>query len=197
MRQPQLVLASASPRRRELLSQLGLKFSVVTPEVDEAQLPGENPSEHTLRLACAKAQKIARLHPEKWVLGADTTVVIDEMILGKPRDEAEAFDMLRRISGRWHAVITGYCLMHQDSGEMHADTVRSEVFIRALTPAQIMAYIATTEPMDKAGAYAIQGVGAALVQEVRGSYTNVVGLPLAEVAILWEKICGNEALIGC
>jgi len=192
---PALVLASASPRRRELLGQLGILLDVRAPNVDESPLPDESPPDHTVRLARVKAAKIAAQFPNEWVLGADTIVVIDGRILGKPADEDEAFAMLRAICGRWHTVYTGYCLMRH-GGESYTGVVDSEVFIRALSDEQIRAYIATGEPLDKAGAYAIQGIGAALVQQVRGSYTNVVGLPLAEVALLWERIHGPGVLFG-
>jgi septum formation protein len=193
---PALVLASASPRRRELLSQLGIPLTVRVAEVDESPWSDEPPREHTMRLAQDKAAKIAAQVPDEWVLGADTVVVIDNRILGKPNDRDEAFAMLRAISGRWHTVYTGYCLMHHGRGVRHTGAAESKVFIRQLSDEQIHAYIATGEPMDKAGAYAIQGIGAALVQQVRGSYTNVVGLPLAEVAELWERIHGPGVLFG-
>lgn len=195
MSAPRLVLASASPRRRELLRQLGLELVVEIPDVDETPLPAEKPAAHTLRLAAAKAGKIAARYPDDWVLGADTTVVVDGRMLGKPADEDEAFRMLSTISGRWHTVVTGFCLLKRNGGGQYTQTVSSDVFIRQLTPEQIRAYIATGEPMDKAGAYAIQDIGASLVRAVNGSYTNVVGLPLAEVAVLWEKIHGQNILV--
>ncbi len=173
---------------------MGIPLTVHVADIDESALPGEPPREHTMRLAEAKAAKVAGAYPHEWVLGADTVVVIDGRILGKPVDRDEAFTMLRTISGRWHTVFTGFCLMRQDEGRKHIGVTFSEVYIRDLTDEQIRAYIATGEPMDKAGAYAIQGIGAALVDQVRGSYTNVVGLPLAEVATLWEKIHGPEVL---
>jgi septum formation protein len=193
---PAMILASASPRRRELIDQLGVPFTVQIPAIDETPLPGETPPVHTMRLAREKAEKVARDHRDDWVLGADTTVVVDGRMLGKPADAAEAFAMMRLISGRWHVVCTGYCLLKAATGEAFCDCAQSDVFIRELSDAQIRAYVATGEPMDKAGAYAIQGLGAGLVQQVRGSYTNVVGLPLAEVAVLWEKIHGADVLLG-
>jgi len=196
LNRPELILASASPRRRELIGQLGIPFRVEVPAIDESPRDGEAPHDHTRRLAVDKAAKVALRYPDQWVLGADTTVVVDGLMLGKPADEAEAFAMLRRISGRWHVVVTGFCLLHRAAERSFVDSVASEVFIRPLSDAQLRAYIATGEPMDKAGAYAIQDIGAGLVQQVRGSYTNVVGLPLAEVAILWERIHGENVLIG-
>ena len=195
MSAPRLVLASGSPRRRELLRQLGLKLIVEVPDVDETPLPGEEPETHTMRLAATKAAKIAARYPDDWVLGADTTVVVDGAMLGKPVDADDAFRMLSTISGRWHIVVTGFCLLKHNDNERFTGAGASEVYIRQLTPEQIRAYVATGEPMDKAGAYAIQDIGASLVQVVRGSYTNVVGLPLAEVAVLWEKIHGQNVLI--
>lgn len=192
---PVLVLASASPRRRELIEQLGLEFMVHVSGADETPLPHEAPQAHTTRLAQAKAEAVAREFADHWVLGADTAVVVDGLILGKPVDEPDAFRMLRMISGRWHTVVTGMCFMHRAQGRRHVHCEESEVFIRELSDAQIRAYVATGEPMDKAGAYAIQGIGAGLVQKVRGSYTNVVGLPLAEFAILWERIHGEDSLV--
>jgi len=191
-----LILASASPRRRDLLEQLGLPFVVQVAGVDETALNGEAPRAHTTRLARAKAAEIAARFPDDWVLGADTAVIVDEHILGKPANTEDAVRMLRLISGRWHTVLTGYCLLHRTAGTEFLDCCASEVFIRPLTEDQMRAYVATGEPLDKAGSYAIQGIGAGLVQQVRGSYTNVVGLPLAEVAVLWERIHGEGVLIG-
>jgi len=193
--EPVLVLASASPRRRELIGQLGVEYIVRTSGADETPLPDETPQAHTTRLAQAKAEAVAREFADRWVLGADTAVVIDGLLLGKPVDEQDAFRMLRLISGRWHTVVTGICVMHRAAGRRHVHCEESAVFIRPLTDTQIRAYVATGEPLDKAGAYAIQGVGAGLVQKVRGSYTNVVGLPLAEFAILWEQIHGEDVLV--
>ncbi|MDP8224756.1 MAG: Maf family protein [Candidatus Lernaella stagnicola] len=195
MSEARLILASASPRRRDLITQLGIDFEVCVSGVPEEQLPGETPGDHTRRLAREKAAAVAAKYPSRWVLGADTAVVVDDAILGKPRDAAEAVAMLRLISGRWHIVFTGFCLMHLEQGREYVDVAMSDVFIRLLSDAQIRAYVATGEPMDKAGAYAIQGIGAGLVQQVKGSYTNVVGLPLAEVAMLWETIYGEDILV--
>lgn len=196
MSSPALVLASGSPRRRDLISQLGIAFMVEVSDVDESLLPGETPSQHTVRLARSKAETIARRHPEQWVLGADTTVIVDDQFLGKPADEQEACAMLAQISGRWHTVVTGYCLLNEAQQRNYTGYAESKVFIRPLSEAQIRAYVHTGEPMDKAGAYAIQGIGASLVLKVEGSYTNVVGLPLAEIAILWEEIHGLDVLVG-
>ncbi|MCB2191106.1 MAG: septum formation inhibitor Maf [Deltaproteobacteria bacterium] len=173
-----LVLASASPRRREMLSNLGLAFRLAPARIDENLLPGEDAAQAAQRLATAKAEAVLT-GPYDTVLAADTLVVLDRKIMGKPRDAAEATQMLRELSGAQHEVITGYCLMNQSGRTVGLG--RSLVTFRNLSEAEIAAYVATGEPLDKAGAYAVQGLGAALVKEVSGSYTNVVGLPLAAV----------------
>ncbi|MCA1959236.1 MAG: Maf family protein [Desulfomonile sp.] len=180
---PHLILASASPRRHDLLSRIGLLFLVVPADIDESMLNGELPEDHVRRLAVSKARAVSKLYPGSWVLGADTIVVIDGRILGKPTDRREAEEMLATLSSRVHEVFTGYAILNSEfpSREI-SGVVRSEVLIRSLTPEEISGYIDTGEPMDKAGAYAIQGVGSAIVERVSGSYTNVVGLPLCEVA---------------
>jgi septum formation protein len=178
-----LVLGSSSPRRKELLNALGIRFVVIPSSVDEAILPGETPEAHVERLAVAKARQVALSVPGRWVLGADTIVVIDGQILGKPHDADQAREMLAMLSDRTHTVFTGYALVNY--GHPKGERVRhisSRVHIRTLSPDEIAAYVITGEPMDKAGAYAIQGIGAAIVARVTGSYTNVVGLPLCEVA---------------
>ena len=178
-----LVLASASPRRRDLLREIGLCFVVEPSAVEEAPLNGEAPEAQVCRLAREKAWDVAGRHPDSWVLGADTIVVIDGRILGKPSDVDEARAMLGTLAGRTHVVFTGYALVHSrlPEGE-RVRFVRSEVYIRALSDEEIARYVNTGEPMDKAGAYAIQGIGSGIVERVSGSYTNVVGLPLCEVA---------------
>jgi septum formation protein len=180
---PHLILASASPRRHDLLSRIGLRFVVVPADIDESRFNGEPPHEHVRRLAVAKARAVSHLYLDLWVLGADTIVVIDGRILGKPADRAEAEAMLSALSCRTHEVFTGYAILNSAfPSRERAGVVRSEVFIRGLVPDEIAGYVDTGEPMDKAGAYAIQGVGSAIVERVSGSYTNVVGLPLCEVA---------------
>ena len=178
-----LILGSSSPRRRELLNALGIRFMVIPSSVDERLLSGETPEVHVQRLALAKAREVAATVPGQWVLGADTIVVIDGQILGKPLDASEAKQMLKMLSDRTHTVFTGYALVNQRYPEKErVRHVCSGVRIRGLSPDEIAAYVNTGEPMDKAGAYAIQGIGSAIVAEVTGSYTNVVGLPLCEVA---------------
>ncbi|MGC8658026.1 MAG: Maf family protein [Desulfomonilaceae bacterium] len=184
-----LVLASASPRRKELLESIGIPFIVAPSEVEEAARNGETPENHAQRLAEEKAVDVSRVHPGSWVLGADTIVVIDDQVLGKPADETDAVKMLSMLAGRKHIVFTGYAILNSMYPDMKTVSyARSEVFIRELSAAEIAAYIRTREPMDKAGAYAIQGVGSAIVGKVCGSYTNVVGLPLYEVTRDLKKL---------
>jgi septum formation protein len=179
---PDLILASASPRRRELLERLGPVLEVVPADVDETPLPDEKPADYARRVAAAKCDAVADGLPADRglaVLGADTTVIIEETILGKPADDAEARAMLLRLAGRRHEVVTAYTLRF---GARRLDrAVTTLVAMRALQPAEIDAYVASGEGRDKAGAYAVQGIAAAFVTELRGSLTNVVGLPLAEV----------------
>ena len=178
-----IILASASPRRLDLLNAIGIDFGVVPSTVEEDYINGESPQEHVCRLALAKATEVCGRFPHKWILGADTIVVIDGNILGKPFDRQEAVEMLTRLNSRTHEVFTGYAIINVGlPGNEKVGYVRSEVYIRKLSPAEITAYVDTGEPMDKAGAYAIQGVGAGIVERISGSYTNVVGLPLCEVA---------------
>ena len=190
---PRLLLASTSPRRRELLTQAGITFHLIRPGaggVDETPLPGEDPADYVDRLARAKARAghaealLWGHQPPVLVLGADTTVAVDDEILGKPVDAADARRMLKLLSGRAHRVLTGICL---DDGEaQHALVSVSNVTFRALTPAHIEDYVASGEPFDKAGAYGIQGRAACLVKHLEGSYSGIMGLPLCELAELLE-----------
>ncbi len=178
---PALILASASPRRLELLSLAGVPVKVVPGSVDETFLPEETPEAHVARLARAKTEAAASRFPKRWVLGADTVVVLDNEILGKPKDREEAGKMLTRLSGREHRVITAYCLRRSSPAKIREKTVTTRVVFKTLSPGEIRWYIGTGEPFDKAGAYAIQEKAAFMVREIFGSYTNVVGLPLCEV----------------
>ncbi len=178
-----LVLASASPRRRELLASLDLDFTVRPAAVDETPNPGERPRDLVRRLAREKAETGAR--DGEWVLAADTIVVSEGQVLGKPADREEARSMLRRLQGRWHLVLTGVALRPPDADVLHA-VESTRVLFAKLTPEQIDWYAATGEPDDKAGAYAVQGLGALFVSEVDGNYSNVVGLPLPTVRQLFE-----------
>jgi septum formation protein len=177
-----LVLASESPRRRELLARIGQPFEVEASGVDECVEAGEDPVTFASRLARDKASEVSRRRPDAWVLGADTIVVIDGEVLGKPADAAEARSMLHRLAGRAHEVVTAYALVGPGGAVFEERQVRSTVVFRDLTPGEIESYVAGGEPFGKAGAYAIQGGAGAFVAELSGSFTNVVGLPLEEVS---------------
>lgn len=177
-----LILASASPRRRELLATLGCPFEVVPSGVAEALAAEPDPRQGAEALALAKAREVARREPDALVLGADTVVVLDGRPLGKPGSPAEARAFLRALAGRSHEVITAVALV--EAGRETVESVRSRVRMRGYAEAEIEAYLATGEPYDKAGGYAVQGEGRRLVAEVEGCYTNVVGLPLSTTARL-------------
>jgi septum formation protein len=172
-----LVLASASPRRAELLRAAGIPFEVAVADVDEAQHLGEDAETYVRRLAGDKAARIAGRHPGRAVLGADTAVVLDGEVLGKPRDVAEAVEMLSRLSGRSHRVLTGVCLI-DPSGGSHVDIGSTLVEFRRLSAAEINAYVASGEPMDKAGAYGIQAGARGFIARIDGDVDTVVGLPV-------------------
>lgn len=184
-----IVLASASPRRRELLAQVGLTAVCIPADVDESVLSGESPDRHAIRLSEAKALAVAsRRHVAgRFFLGSDTVVVRDGVILGKPDDAADAAAMLRSLSGRSHEVVSGYAVHDRDSGRTISGAVVTRVWFKSLTDQEIAGYLATGEPFDKAGAYAIQGFGAFMVPRIEGSYPNVVGLPLCEVIAALEE----------
>jgi septum formation protein len=175
---PELILASGSPRRRELLEGLGVRFTVRPVDLDESPLPGEAPRDYVLRLAVEKAAAASG----ELVLAADTTVVVDGEILGKPRDDEDARRMLRLLSGREHSVLTGIAL--GKAAEVDETLVR----FAPLSEAEIDWYVATGEPRDKAGAYAIQGLGSLFVESVEGSYSNVVGLPIPRMYRLFARL---------
>ncbi|MFN5581108.1 Maf family protein [Gemmatimonas sp.] len=179
-----VILASQSPRRRELLNQIGIAHEVRPAHVDETVWPNEAPVPHCERLARAKAHTLAVEHPDALVIGSDTIVVIDGAILGKPADGRDAIRMLQQLSGRTHTVHTAVAVAH--AGQTWAAVEAVQVSFRALTAEQIAAYVATGEPMDKAGAYGIQGAGAVLVDRIDGDYYAVMGLPLARLVRLVE-----------
>jgi septum formation protein len=181
-----LILASASPRRRELLARLGVPFTVVPSEIDE-RLDGPPTPAAVAALALAKARAVAARAAEGVVLGADTVVVVDGVALGKPRDAEDARAMLRRLRGRPHEVITGLAVVEASTGREASDAVVTRVVMAGAGDEAIDAYVATGEPLDKAGAYAIQGRGAELVAGFVGSYSNVVGLPLHATAALLRR----------
>lgn len=178
---PTLILASQSPRRRYLLKQAGLNFTVIPSRFDENSVSLSSPETYVRILAEAKAQDISIKYPESWVIGADTIVLINGTILGKPNSRDEARTMLKRLSGQTHQVLTGYCICCKAKAESFSETITTEVLFKNLTDKEIEWYIHTEEPFDKAGAYAIQGWGTFIVKSIHGSYTNVVGLPVCEV----------------
>lgn len=182
-----LVLASSSPRRRELLHTLGIPFIVQTSDVDETTAPGLSPREVVEELAVRKAQVVASTLTEGVVLGSDTIVVLEGQILGKPADEADAFHMLSMLQGREHTVYSGVALIDVASGRVEVSHSHTQVRIRPLSQTEIESYIATHEPMDKAGSYAIQGIGATIVEGITGDYFTVVGLPLCLTANMLSR----------
>lgn len=183
-----MVLASASPRRRQYLAMLGLRFTVEAAHVPEEVLPGESPEAHVERLARDKAFATAMNCPGAAVLGGDTVVVLDGEILGKPADPDDALGMLMRLQGRVHRVASGLALV-LPSGEAHSGVATTEVTFRRFSRDFARAYVETGEPLDKAGGYGIQGLGAALVSEIRGDYYTVVGLPIPLLMDIMEQ-CG-------
>jgi septum formation protein len=178
-----LVLASASPRRQELLRNSGIPFEVQPAHIPEDPHPGEQARDYAERLAQEKAQDVAKQRPRDVVLGADTVVVIDGQILGKPTDSADAVRMLRLLSGREHQVITGVCVVKNGQPWVASETTR--VTMSEITEKEIADYVTTGEPMDKAGAYAIQGIASRWIPRIEGDYSNVVGLP---VALVWRML---------
>jgi septum formation protein len=174
-----LVLASGSPRRAEILRAVGWPFEASAPDVDESRREGERAEDYVRRLAREKAEAGARPRLFGLVLGADTVVVVERELLGKPRDEADARRMLRALSGRWHEVLTGVALVRAESGRALVGVERTRVRFAEMSDEEIDWHVATGEPLDKAGAYAVQGIGAMFIDSIHGSYTNVVGLPLA------------------
>jgi septum formation protein len=183
-----IVLASASPRRQELLRNAGISFTVQPAYINETPLASESPRDCAERLAREKALAVSQANSEQWVLGADTIVVVDDAILGKPRDAEDAARMLRLLSGRTHAVITGVCVVEPvvsghgpGAGEIKTASETTLVTFCDLSDREIRDYVATGEPMDKAGAYAIQGIASRWIPRIEGDYSNVVGLPVALV----------------
>jgi septum formation protein len=190
----EIILASSSPRRRYLLSLVRLKHTVVHPVVSEEDYSDDDPARHVLALSRLKARSVRSGIDQGYILGADTIVVLDGHILGKPASKADARGMLGRLAGHQHDVYTGMTLIDAASGTEVQGYERTHVTIRSMTPAEIDAYIATGEPMDKAGSYGIQGYGAAIVEKVDGCYFNVVGLPLVRLLYLMrdlDKKCGG------
>jgi len=177
-----IILASESTRRVDILRTLGVSFAIIPPDIDESRKKDEPPKEYVLRVSHEKAHKVGSHFPDKWVIAADTVVVYKNKILGKPMNEKEAFNMLKTLSGKWHKVITGFCVLNLSKNITYRDAVETKVFVRDLYDEEIKRYIKTSEPLDKAGSYAVQGRGGYMVKEIKGSYTNVVGLPICEIA---------------
>jgi len=186
----QIILASQSPRRKYLLEQAGLTFSVIPSCTDEMQQPGEAPRKYVERLSRDKALDVAQHHKNAWIIGADTIVVVDNTLLEKPDSMDHAREMLQQLSNRTHTVFTGFTICGPGENPIITRHVTTEVEFKELSPAEIEWYISTKEPFDKAGAYAIQGLGTFLVKGIHGSYTNVVGLPVCEVieVLIQEKV---------
>ncbi|MFC8687710.1 Maf family protein [Brevibacillus porteri] len=182
-----LILASSSPRRRELLQTLGLSFTVITSDVDETTAEHLSASEVVEELSLRKAKEVASRLTEGVVLGSDTVVVLDGQILGKPVDEMDAYRMLSMLQGQEHTVYSGVALIDVETGRAEVSHSLTHVRIRALTEQDIKSYIATGEPMDKAGSYAIQGIGATIVEGITGDYFTVVGLPLGLTSTLLTR----------
>lgn len=200
-----IILASTSPRRIDLLKQAGIRCLVRSPQTDEKTKRGESPKDMVARLAREKAEAVMmdalREYGAALIIAADTTVVAPDgkTVLGKPRDAADARKMLKKLLGKTHTVLTGYCILavaREMEPERLIRVVRSRVKMRPLSDEAILKYIATGEPMDKAGSYAAQGIGAALVESLRGSYTNVVGLPMSQLMTDLEKKFGVVAFSG-
>jgi septum formation protein len=183
---PPLILASSSPRRAGYLSELGFSFIQVAPAVDEAIRRGETPRRYARRLAESKAAAVALRYPRHWVVGADTTVVVDGKFLGKPANRGDARRMLELLSGRSHQVVSAIALAQAPDGLLRSRVSTTRVSFRELSASEIRRYVETGEPMDKAGAYGIQGKGGILVSRIEGSFSNVVGFPLEKFLELWN-----------
>jgi septum formation protein len=180
------ILASSSPRRRQWLEAMRIPFEIWAPEVDESPLSGEDPERMVLRLARAKAQIVSMVNPGRWVIAADTTVAVDHHVLNKPADENDAVRMLMLIQGRRHEVHTGFCMLRDQ--EEHAFVDTAEVFLRPLSERQARWYAKTGEPMDKAGAYAAQGIAAMFISRIEGSFATVMGFPVERFGELAQNL---------
>jgi septum formation protein len=188
-----LVLASISPRRKAILQQIGIPFETAGSIIDESLHREMKPADSACHIATQKVESIEKTYRNRWILGADTIVVIDTTIFGKPKDSEECYNMLLSLKGKTHEVITGFCIHDPGKQLVHREAVITEVTIKELSNAEIEAYINTDEPFGKAGAYAIQGIGSFMIEKINGSYTNVVGLPVFEAVHALVK-CG--ALTG-
>jgi len=187
-----VILASKSPRRYELLKQTGLDFEVIPSGIEENFVPGEPPQAHVIRLAEGKALEVGGRYPDRWVIAADTIVYINGSILGKPKNREEALEMLRRLSGQEHWVLTGFSVRHLAKEIGDHEAIQTAVKVKTLSPVEMEWYIQTGEPFDKAGGYAIQGIGSFMIESIRGSYTNVVGLPVCELIQMLNRLGAIE-----
>lgn len=176
-----ITLASSSPRRKSFLESFGLQFTSFSPDIEEVRKSGENPIEYVRRMALEKAEAIQGNYPENLILSGDTDVVLDGEVLGKPNDPVDALLLLERLSGRDHLVHSGYCLMDFKNNWTHIGDVTTRVWLRSLPKNWLEWYISSGEPLDKAGAYSIQGLGTLLVERIEGSYNNVVGYPIETI----------------
>ena len=193
---PQIVLASASPRRAEILRTVGWPFEAFPVDIDESRRAGEKAYDYVQRLAREKADAASDRRPSALILAADTTVTIDEHILEKPTDEADATRMLQLLNNRWHRVLTGIALVNRETSRTIVAHEETEVKFAAMSDEEIDWYVNTREPMDKAGAYAIQGLGARFIEEIRGDYFNVVGLPIRLVCEAYLESLSKENRAG-
>ena len=185
-----LVLASISPRRKAILKQIGIPFESAGSTIDENLHPEMKPADSACHLATQKVESIEHSYTKRWILGADTLVVINNTIFGKPKSIKECHDMLSCLKGKTHEVITGFCIHDPEKKSVHREAVMTKVTIKELSTTEIDAYINTGEPFGKAGAYAIQGIGSFMIEQINGSYTNVVGLPVFEVVNAFVS-CGG------
>lgn len=183
-----LILASLSPRRKELLEQAGIEIQIVPSHIDEASRSLKTPREYAIDLSFAKAEAVSNIYPESWVLAADTIVVIENQILGKPDSQDQAIEMLKKLNNKTHMVFTGFSIANKAKKLTVKKAVETRVCFKSLSDQEIKWYVNTKEPFDKAGGYGIQGVGAFLVRSIQGSYSNVVGLPVCEVIETLAKL---------
>ncbi|WEV48294.1 Maf family nucleotide pyrophosphatase [Acinetobacter sp. ESL0695] len=181
-----LILASGSPRRSELLQRLGIAFETYSPNINESLLENESAQDYVARLACEKATHALQLFPDHVILAADTCISLDGNIIGKPRSKTHAFEIWQALSGRQHEVLSGVCVM--TATQKYDCVVNTQVLFQKLSYDEMQSYWSTGEPIDKAGAYAIQGIAAKYIPEIHGSYTNVVGLPLHETVKLLKAV---------
>lgn len=176
-----LILASKSPRRKELLEQIGIKIEISPSSINEESVQIKTPEAYVQELSFLKAANTALLYPESWILGADTIVVVRDQILGKPQSKTDAIAMLNKLNNCEHSVYTAFCVMNQKKNSRVVKFIKTKVYFKYLTDQEILWYVGTGEPFDKAGSYGIQGIGSFLVKQISGSYSNVVGLPVCEV----------------